>query len=258
MKSKNNALQQIELAINLDSNIKLNESLGSVLHGLLMEYCSSEFISICHSNQFNPFSQCLYYDKNNLVYIWRISTYSELSANELTKAINTFPSKIILKQKQANLNILKQTNIFSTNYEELMDNIFTSDKLYKSAKLQFLTTTSFKNNKEYAIFPDISHILTTIISKWNMFTTTEILDDPTLIEELTKYVRIFNYKLHTNRFYLEKTKIPGFKGIIEISLPKNPIMNRIMQLLLHFTKFTGVGIKTSLGMGGINIILEDI
>ena len=46
-------------------------------------------------------------------------------------------------------------------------------------------------------------------------------------------------------------KIPSFIGNIDIYIRGPQTMTNLVNLLISFAKFSGIGIKTSIGMGGI-------
>ena len=77
-----------------------------------------------------------------------------------------------------------------------------------------------------------------------------MVDEETL-EELCKSSEIVKYRLQTIPFPLEKINITGFVGKIGIKIKGSETLARYIRLLFRFGEFTGVGIKTGIGMGGI-------
>ena len=63
---------------------------------------------------------------------------------------------------------------------------------------------------------------------------------------------VSNYKLQTQMFSLENSNIKGFRGSIQLKFRANEMVRRIMGLLIAYGQFAGLGIKTALGMGGLN------
>ena len=68
---------------------------------------------------------------------------------------------------------------------------------------------------------------------------------------LEKGLHIVDYSLRTVRYPLKNVKIPSFVGniVVESRLPAP--LQEIWQLLVCLAPYTGVGIKTTLGMGSI-------
>ena len=66
-------------------------------------------------------------------------------------------------------------------------------------------------------------------------------------------LRIRDYSLHTVTYHIKNTCIPGFVGsaVVEarLALPLLELWNA----LLSFAPYGGIGIKTTLGMGGVSV-----
>lgn len=62
-----------------------------------------------------------------------------------------------------------------------------------------------------------------------------------------------NYNLRSNTFSLEGIRVPSFCGELEyfINAPQHII--NMVHMLAEFGTYSGVGIKTSMGMGGIKV-----
>ena len=54
----------IELVIVADLSIKIVQSIGSVLHGVLMEFVGTEYAGQLHETGLRPYSQYIYFDKH--------------------------------------------------------------------------------------------------------------------------------------------------------------------------------------------------
>ena len=56
----------IELVISADPSIKIVQSIGSVLHGVLMELVGTEYAGRLHESGLRPYNQYIYLDKKVL------------------------------------------------------------------------------------------------------------------------------------------------------------------------------------------------
>ena len=70
--------------------------------------------------------------------------------------------------------------------------------------------------------------------------------------ELAKSCFISSYDLHSQVFSLENSKIIGFKGNMHIRFKANEMVRRILGMLLSYSQYAGIGIKTALGMGAVD------
>lgn len=100
-----------------------------------------------------------------------------------------------------------------------------------------------------------------IIIKWINADTTKVITpkhkgmyDEDTLEELVTQSEIVRYRLQTIPFPLEKTNITGFIGNICIHIKGPETMARYVRMLAKFGEFSGVGIKTGMGMGAMKYI----
>lgn len=57
-------IMPVELVIAADPSIKIVQSIGSVLHGVLMEVVGTEYAGQLHESGLRPYSQYIYFDKD--------------------------------------------------------------------------------------------------------------------------------------------------------------------------------------------------
>ena len=77
-----------------------------------------------------------------------------------------------------------------------------------------------------------------------------------LEDYLAEYSQIVDYRLRSTKLYLEGTKIPAFMGELTIRVNAPLPILQLVEVLLRSAVYTGVGVKTSLGMGKIQIKKE--
>ena len=76
------------------------------------------------------------------------------------------------------------------------------------------------------------------------------------LEQICEHAQVIRYDLKSVSFSLEGVKIPSFIGKITIKLHGTDTMANFVNMLFEFGEYSGVGIKTSLGMGYMKIINE--
>ena len=188
-------IMSIELVIVADPSIKIVQSIGSVLHGVLMELVGTDYAGQLHEAGLRPYSQYVYFDKDRKQYIWRLSAVTADAVNRIVRPMLEMPEKIFLKQKRGHLYIKDRTILEETSYEGLIHKFWSSDVFYTQAKLQCMSTTSFKVDKKYIIFPEAFRIYRYLLRQWNQFSTFEMLDTDSLLENLEADVFIREYNL---------------------------------------------------------------
>ncbi|MDU5647314.1 MAG: CRISPR-associated protein Cas6, partial [Veillonella sp.] len=169
-------IMAIELGITADPSIKIVQSIGSVLHGVLMELVGTEYAGQLHEMGLRPYSQYVFFDKEKGQYIWRLSAVTAEAVDRILRPVLDMPEKVFLKQKRGYIYIQDRTILEETSYEALMAKFWSGEAEYTQAKLQCVTTTSFKVDQQYTIFPEAFRIYRYLLRQWNQFTTFEMMD----------------------------------------------------------------------------------
>lgn len=236
---------------NLDKG-SIYHSFGSLFQGFLIEQLSYEYAEKLHSNGIRPYSQYVI-NENDAPY-WVINTLNEEAYEEIIKPLlSDNINSIYLKQKELKINIVGKEIVERLSYDELIRKVYIDDTPSRYFTINFLTPTSFKSNGEYLIFPKLDNILFSLISKYDYNTSAMKLYDEEVFNEILERIRVVNYKLNSTKFHLEGTSIPSFRGNIVISIRGNDTIKRLINLILIYGKYSGIGIKTAIGMGAINI-----
>ena len=87
-------IMAIELGITADPSIKIVQSIGSVLHGVLMELVGTEYAGQLHEMGLRPYSQYVFFDKEKGQYIWRLSAVTAEAVNRILRPVLDMPEKI--------------------------------------------------------------------------------------------------------------------------------------------------------------------
>lgn len=249
-------IMSIQFVVRSDESIRLVQSLGSVLHGVIMECIDPSYAQELHSYSIRPYSQFIFFDHRTKQYIWRISAVTKDAVQNLVKVMYQVPDKLFLKQKQGYLYIVKREIVEATTYKVLMDRFFSSDIEYTGVQFTFTSPTSFKVDGQYTIYPEAFRLYRYWLKRWNTFSSGEKMESDDLSQAIEKSLLVRHYSLHLQRFGLEQVWIPGFKGDFTIQFKGRLIIRQVLSLLSYYGQFTGVGIKTALGMGGIASKLE--
>lgn len=237
-----------ELRMELDSN-KINFQQSSNLQGILMENIPSEYASKLHGNQLNPYSQCILKEEEKSV--WYIKTLNTEAYEMLLLPITKLDT-VTLRKKNKVINLLNKTVKIKENTELISD--FYENKCTKYLELSFKTPTSFKRDGKYVIYPDLSLIYGSLMRKFSAASEAFNMYDEDTLDELVTQSEIVRYRLQTIPFPLEKTNIMGFVGNICIHIKGSETMARYVRMLAKFGEFSGVGIKTGMGMGAMKYI----
>lgn len=220
---------------------------GYRLYAVLLERAPKDFGIQVHQMNISPISQFL--DCRARQMKWVISLLGN-QAEEAFGDLLESPAPLRLTKDEVMLSpVLKNT-----------DRIADPDEMFFRAAqgsgrhvLQFRTPTAFKSRGNYQILPTSRLILQNLINKWNgCFSDCMIEDeDGEGIEAMADGLVCRRFQLHDQRYFLKGNSIPGFVGTLTLDNQLKGFHRELVDMLLTFAGYAGVGIKTSLGMGGV-------
>ncbi|MDD3185225.1 MAG: CRISPR-associated endoribonuclease Cas6 [Anaerostipes sp.] len=239
----------IKLVMKLQYNReeKLSYQISSVMHGILMEHVSYEFGEELHLNGVKPFSQYITNMKEDS-FQWNICTMTENAKKEIIDSLCK-KKEFYMKHKDLKLEVM-DVSMTSIGYEELTEKYYFKEQP-RYIDLQFLTPTAFKSNGCYVFFPSVRHIFQSLMNKYDTFSLESSIGSQEVLEHLEKYVQVNKYQLKSVRFSLEGVRIPAFIGSFTLKVNGPQQLVNLANMLIAFGEFSGVGIKSTLGMGAI-------
>lgn len=242
-------LRLFEIPLFLPKGKRIHPSMGSVFHGALMEHLPSELAGALHRESLRPYSQCVFFDRETGP-VWRLGTMSDRIAQALLFGLEEGGS-IFLRQKGYEVHLGEIRFVQECSFEDLADMAFGAETVPCEAMVSFLAPTSFKREGRYLLFPEVRLILQSLLMRWNAFCPDIRIEDEGLLETLTSHTAMTRYQLQSSVFALERQRITGFQGHVSLRFGGTDAMRRILVLLTMFAPFSGIGIKTALGMGAV-------
>lgn len=236
-----------ELRLVLECN-SLNFRHSSNLQGFIMETIASEYCNILHQQKLNPYSQYLEEQKKNK--IWHICTLTEEAYENIIVPMTRI-NEFQLKHGTVSVKVLKK-EIQTLPNEALLEEFYQT-KGSRYLDLKFQSPTAFKSNGAYIFYPDLRLIYQSLMNKYSMTSAEMEMRDEETLEQLVDNSEIVRYYLRTVPFPLEGVNITGFQGEIRIRIKGTDTMARYARLLLRFGEYSGIGIKTGIGMGAIKL-----
>ncbi|MBR1852835.1 MAG: CRISPR-associated endoribonuclease Cas6 [Lachnospiraceae bacterium] len=243
------SVAHLELKLEADGDY-FNYHKSSILQGVIMQEIRSEYAEMLHEQGLKPYSQ--YLEQDGKVITWHIKTLTETATREIIEPLlkDSFSEfymehddqKVIVKNK-----CLKKERIsdfLEEFYEALAE---------RYLNLEFVTPTAFKKNGKYCFFPEIYNIYYSCMKKFDIASVDYVMFNEDTLEQLVEASEITSYSLHSVRFSMEGVKIPAFMGRITISVRGNQTLQNFARLLLRFGEYSGIGIKTAMGMGAVRL-----
>ncbi|MCM1326311.1 MAG: CRISPR-associated endoribonuclease Cas6 [Bacteroidales bacterium] len=225
---------------------------SSNLQGVLMEQLDSGYAEQLHISRLKPYSQYIIGGSRKE---WVINTFTQEAYQKIIcPLLNEKFSEFIIEKKEMHIKICSK-ELETLSKQELL-NEFYSDTYDRYIRLKFLTPTSFKSGGVYINMPDVRYIYQSLMNKYSAASDDMDMYDEETLEQLTTNSRIVRYNLRSAVFPLEGVKIPSFMGEMDIKILGTPTMAKYVRLLVRFGEYSGVGIKTAIGMGGLRMRRE--
>lgn len=221
------------------------------LYGALMERINSGLAENLHSNEYPLITQSLVPIRDGMAAVWTVNVLDDKLYLELSPVLEK-GAALFLNSKNLKLDIEDVKRIKADKLDELLAALG-SDKECTRFHMKFVSPSAFKSAGEYVFLPSTRHILTSLLLKWNASFPFSPADDEDAMAALIQGVRITGYNLKSVYYQLKGNSIPAFVGSITLNARLSAPLLGLLRGLLAFGNFSGVGIKTALGMGGVEI-----
>lgn len=226
---------------------KPENNLAAFFHGWLLNQLSPNFVTQIHQSGLNPISICVKkYDKKIHFIISLLNQEASKETESLLLSENL--KEIELKNsRQKYFTILAKSA--KTLEEKDLANIFYRNDVNNTFDIQFTSPTSFKSQGEYVFLPDLRLFFQSLMKKYSAsFSASESIDTE-MLEELIEHTKIVSYHLSSSYYKIHTSFVPGFIGRVRIRCKGNQTIANYLAMLLKFGEYSGVGIKTGMGMG---------
>ena len=245
-----NVIARLAMTLKTDGDY-FNMHKASILQGVIMQQIRSEYAQVLHLQGLKPYSQYCWREGEDVVWVIQAlntEAYQEILLPLMQEAFREFyiehdKQKVLITEKK--LEMISMEKLIGEFYDAAADKYF---------KLEFLTPTAFKIDGKYAIFPDPEHIFASCMRKMDAIAADQNMFSEETLEQITEVSEITEYQLRSVRFEAEGVKIPAFVGRITIAVRGNQTMRNFVKLLLSFSEYSGVGIKTAMGMGAVRLL----
>ncbi len=244
-------ISKLVVQLKNDKDMPISYQKSSLLHGFIMRNITNEYGDKMHESKLKPFSQHI--EKLGDDSVWVINTLNKEAYENIIKPImNENILSVYFENVNEHIKILSKQLIISNIDSIMEDTIFSLCP--RRLTIRFITPTAFKSNGEYIFYPTIKNIFGSLIRKYDDVNETTQIYTPELLIDIEDNIKITRYNLKSTFFSLEGVKIPAFIGEITINISGSQQLVNLVHLLVKFGEYSGVGIKSALGMGCIKII----
>ncbi|MCD8124163.1 MAG: CRISPR-associated endoribonuclease Cas6 [Lachnospiraceae bacterium] len=222
-----------------------------VLQRILMEQLQPVYVEHLHESRLHPYSQSVFHQQEKN--IWSICTvnkeaYEQIILPVYDSAFKTF----FMEHDKWNVSI-NEKKIQQIDRKSFMKKYYFADS-GRFIRLAFQTPTAFKQAGEYVFYPDLRLLYQNLMMKYDAAVQDETLHDEELLEQLMVNSTIIGYRLKSCFYSVHGSKIPAFMGEITIRVKGPQTLVNLINMLCHFGEYSGIGIKTAMGMGKLHVV----
>ncbi len=238
------------LTIKLDTNgEKLRYSQSALFHGWLMQFIPSSAAEELHQSQFHPYSQYLFYDGES--WVWRVQTLTEKARDQIMAPLMEHPPEAIYIAHSDSTYGVTDISCEERAYSELFEKNYIDDPREDILRIRMLSPMAFKSAGRYVRFPEPHYVFSSLIRRFDLFSGNMLLENEKLMQEIDEKLNVGEYNIRSSSFALEGVRIPAFIGSVSYYPRGNQQWKNMLHMLMDFAEYSGIGIKTSLGMGAI-------
>lgn len=244
-------LKTISLYLRGEKDKKYGLWLSSHFQGLLMQLLGEGCASALHTNQLHAYSQHLQVKNDNLV--WTVSALNrDMCSHIIDKLSDSGLESLYLENADETFQVMSRETR-TLMYSDLINTYFLGE-CSRYISIRLLTPTSFKQDGQYVLFPSVRLIFQSLMQKFDSSSNESKLFSEELLGHYETYAKIVDYRLRSTRFHMEGIRIPAFMGDVTIKVNGPQQMVNMASMLAEFGTFSGIGIKTGMGMGAMKVL----
>ena len=222
---------------------------SSVLQGVLMERLDTAYVDFLHNQQMHPYSQYVSMTEDGPV--WHIQTLNAEAYENIIQKFMDGTDSFTLRHSGQEV-FIRDQHVELLDKADLLE-AFYHEQAGRSFTMEFLTPAAFRQNGHYVILPDIRLLCQSLMMKYTASSGRIDMMDEEALEQMADNCFLTRHRIQSKPFPLEGTSIPGLIGTVTFRCKGTETMARYLRLLLSFGEFSGVGIKTAIGMGAMRL-----
>ena len=241
-----------------DPNFSENNicAFGPMLQSVLLSHADSSYAEQLHTASFHPYSQCCFKDRDGNI-IWRINALTDEATSYLLEPARKIES-FTLRNLDTSFAVVK-SSYETSSISCLLDRL--TEETDPTFRIQFLTSTAFKSKGRYVIIPEVRLIFQNLLMRYNQVYAGSNEIDANTVAYIADHTSISSYNLRSRYFsrtMSKSDKIPAFVGSATLHVAGSQQLRGLIAMLLAFGEVAGVGIKTSMGMGGLRLLQNTV
>ncbi|WP_227498573.1 CRISPR system precrRNA processing endoribonuclease RAMP protein Cas6 [Synechococcus sp. PCC 7336] len=138
-----------------------------------------------------------------------------------------------------------------TSYEQMyQEKVAQEPEPLKYLDLEFITPTTFSQNRLYLPLPVPVMMFRSWLERWNRFAPVYLGGDE-LLMFLGEGVAVSRHRIQSRSLVVGTSRVTGFVGNVSLRVMGwvDPLLGNVARLLVEYGSFAGTGTKTRIGMG---------
>ena len=221
-----------------------------ILQSILMGQIGGAYANKLHESRLHPYCQSVI--QQNGKNIWEIcTTNAEAYQGILLPLQDAGFRHFFMEDDQWEVDVV-QKQMQQKTKSEFMDQYYFKDA-GRYLNIEFRTPAAFKSQGEYVFLPELRLLYQSLMMKYSASSDDEAAEDEDVLEQLIAYSRVSKYRLRSCIYSLHGVRIPAFLGQLSIRVSGPQAMVNFLHMLFRFGEYSGIGIKTAMGMGNIKL-----
>ena len=241
-------IHQFQMQLTEGNSARLSSAYAYRLYAWLLEQLPPESAEFLHQQNAHYLSQSLVYDRETEQNLWTVNVFDDALSGEIRSVLAGTGSIALNGEENLGLVLAGEKTVEA---QELV--LRDREEMNRFSEIRFLTPTAFKQGGRYAIYPQEKLVLQSLMQNWNAVFPEIPIQDEDAVQAMLQGIHITDYSLHTTRYSFKGTRVPGFVGKISVQAKLALPLMELWNALLGLAPYSGIGIKTALGMGGVQV-----
>lgn len=230
----------------ISTNAAPSSNWGSLMHGMLMEHLSGAWPSLLHSDSARPITQWIEVLPQNRMN-WHIQIMDDSLAVCFLESCQEGDEWFC--QHNGSRMIVEEITLQQESLQDYIRKKMDVEQPVTDLRIFFKTITTHKSQGKYVLFPSVELVANSLRNRLSDADPALLIPDDHL-KLLTDHTQIHQYRLESGLFGLEGSWVKGYTGQITLRTTGPDEIIRFGHMLFGLASWFGVGIKTTLGMGG--------
>lgn len=244
-------LANLQMVLETEEKTAMPYQKAIILQSILMSHINQEYAESMHASGLHPYSQSLEIVEGKNV--WNICATNEEAYHQIINPVMSEEFKEFFMEHDGIKVMVQEKNLTTITKSEMTEKYYFEDAS-RYVEIGITTPAAFKSQNKYIFYPELRLIYQSLMNKYEAASVDESLKSQELLEQLVLQTEVVQYNLRSCYYSVGKIKIPAFMGKMKLKINGPQTLVNFANLLFRFGEYSGLGIKSAMGMGNMKII----